>query len=198
MHRLARLLDVRESRVLPADRREGAEWRGNSSCRISCWYRERGSIGSVMGTLPHSTLYTSLAVHIDCFSSCCCCITIIVSIIASKLANTLVCFVDVYELINFQLLYSRISSYQIVVTNQTLPAITRLTAHVKHVLMSELVICKHRKENGDAWHKMSLVKTGVNKQHTMQTQTLITVFGALNRSACIGRVCDLTYTVLCI
>ena len=43
-------------------------------------------------------------------------------------------------------------------------AITRLTAHFMCGLMSDLVICKFRKY-GHTWHRMSLLRPGVIKQH---------------------------------
>ena len=43
--------------------------------------------------------------------------------------------------------------------------VTRLTAHVTCGLMSDLIFCKHRKEYNYTWHRMSLLRLGVIKQH---------------------------------
>ena len=50
-------------------------------------------------------------------------------------------------------------------------AITKLTAHFTCGVMFHLAICKHRKEYGHVWHRMSVLRLGVVKQHKTQTQT---------------------------
>ena len=47
-------------------------------------------------------------------------------------------------------------------------AITRLTTHITCDLMSDLVICKHRKEYGLTWHRMSLLRPDVIEQNKSQ------------------------------
>ena len=42
---------------------------------------------------------------------------------------------------------------------------TTLTAHFMCGLMSDLAICKFKKKYGHTWHRMSLLRPGVIKQH---------------------------------
>ena len=55
--------------------------------------------------------------------------------------------------------------------------ITRLAVHFIRGLMFVLVICRHRKEYGHAWHGTSLLRPGVTLNNTTQN---------MNPSLCLG------------
>ena len=58
----------------------------------------------------------------------------------------------------------------------------RLTAHFMCGLMSDLAICKFKKKYGHTWHRMSLLRPGVIKQHK-PNQTVNGVLSELSQLA---------------
>ena len=62
--------------------------------------------------------------------------------------------------------------------------ITRLTAHFTCGLMSDLVICKCRKEYGHEWHQMSLLRPAVikNKKNSYSNSSFVQGSSSCERS----------------